>query len=73
MQLYNEANLFSPIAWYRTAYRHSVDGVEVQEPPSLSLQPEAEAIQPYVMGSLLLVEQKYRMRSQMASSFGPSM
>ena len=73
LQLYTEANPFSPIAWFRTAHRRIVDGVEVQEPPILSLQPEAEAIQEYVMGSLLLVEQKYRMKSQRASNMGPRM
>ena len=41
--------------------------------PTLSLQPEAEAIQAYVMGSLLVVEQKYRMKSERSSQFGPRM
>ena len=35
--------------------------------------PEVEAVQEYVMGSLLLVEQKYRMMSQRASGMGPHM
>ena len=72
-QLFNEANPFSPVAWFRTAHRRQIDGVEVQEAPSLSLLPEVEAVQEYVMGSLLLVEQKYRMMSQRASGMGPHM
>ena len=72
-QLFNEANPFSPVAWFRTAHRRQIDGIEVQEAPSLSLLPEVEAVQEYVMGSLLLVEQKYRMMSQRASGMGPHM
>ena len=34
---------------------------------------EAEAVQEYVMGSLLLVEQKYRMVSQRANIMSPPM
>ena len=72
-QLFNEANPSLPVAWFRTAHRRQIDGVEVQEAPSLSLLSEAEAVQEYVMGSLLLVEQKYRMVSQRANIMSPPM
>ncbi|KAI0695576.1 hypothetical protein C8T65DRAFT_41651 [Cerioporus squamosus] len=62
--LYDQQNPLTPVAWYRTAYRQNVDGVEVTEMPTLSLQPEVESIAHLVLTSLLIVEQKYRMRSQ---------
>ena len=72
-QLFNEANPFSPVAWFRTSHKREVDGVTVKEMSTLSLEPEAEAVQAYVMGSLSLVEQKFRMQSERMSNFGPKM
>ena len=65
-QLYDQQNPLTPVAWYRTAYRHIVDGAEVVRMPTLSLQPEVESIAHLVLASLIVVEQKYRMKSQQA-------
>lgn len=65
-QLYAEENPFVPVAWYRTAKRTSPVAAagDVIEPPSLSIQPEGERIQDFVLASLLIVEQKYRMAAK---------
>lgn len=60
-QLYPEENSFVPVAWYRWAKRSQVVGGDIVEPPSLSLQSAVESVQDYVLVSLLIVEQKYRM------------
>ena len=64
LQLYDALNPYAPVAWFRTAHRREVDGVEVVEPPTLSLQPDVEYLQEVVLASLLIVEQKYRMASK---------
>ena len=64
LQLYDTLNPYAPVAWFRTAHRRDVDGVEVVEPPTLSLQPEVEHFPEVVLASLLIVEQKYRMASK---------
>ncbi len=67
-QLYDQQNpLATPVAWFRAAYQNNVDGLELTEMPALSLQPEVESIAHIVLTSLMIVEQKYRMRSQNAT------
>lgn len=39
-QLYGGTNPLAPVAWFRTAHLRDVDGVEMAEMPTLSLQPE---------------------------------
>lgn len=63
-QLYGGTNPLAPVAWFRTAHLRDVDGVEMAEMPTLSLQPECEQIAELVLASLLVVEQKYRMQSR---------
>ncbi|CAL1703145.1 unnamed protein product [Somion occarium] len=58
--LYREDIPFRPIVWFRSSLR-SV------EPAYLALQPEAESLQDVVLASLVIVEQRYRVKDRMAS------
>ena len=61
-QLYKEDMPLSPIAWFRSSSR-SGDA----ELASLSLQPEAERMQDAVLASLIIVEQRYRIKDKRGS------
>ncbi|THH29023.1 hypothetical protein EUX98_g5162 [Antrodiella citrinella] len=63
--LYIEDMPFLPVAWFRA----SVPGVESA---SLSLQAEAEPIQDAILASLIVVEQKYRVRSKRSATNFPN-
>ena len=56
---------FTPVAWFRA----SIPSVESA---TLSLQPEAEPFQDAVLASLIIVEQRYRVKSRRGSSFNTS-
>ncbi|KAI0713743.1 hypothetical protein C8Q76DRAFT_469026 [Earliella scabrosa] len=60
--LFEEHNSYSPVAVFRTAQLCFFNGVNVMMMPTLSLQPEAERIEELVLASLLVVEEKYRIK-----------
>lgn len=65
-QLYRADTPFgtSPIAWFRSELR----GVESA---SLSLEPEAERMESAVIASLIIVEQKYRVKNKYGTMHMP--
>jgi len=60
LALFSQDNSFTPIAWFRA----SVKGVEAA---SLSLRPEAEGLLDVVLASLIIVEQRYRVKNKFAA------